>query len=52
MTEDPGNPKYTTIFGEPLQIEYNPELDTLTMGAGKPANNACYVAEGLVVFND
>ena len=41
-----------TIFGEPLKIEYDLELDLLTLWTGKPASNGAHVARGLVVFYD
>ena len=44
--------KYPIPVEKELQVEYDPETDTLTLWNGTPASNASSVAAGLSVFFD
>lgn len=36
----------------PLRIEYDPDVDILTLWSGKTASNGTHIAEGLAMFFD
>ena len=42
----------TTRISKPLIVDYDPDVDILTLKNGTPASNAAELAEGVLVFMD